>query len=270
MRPILVLVLFSFLAVQAKESLVAVGDLAARGIGTTDAEILGDRLRAELVSTGEVRVMERSQMDQILREQAFQRSGACEGGECAVEIGKLLAVDRMVVGSVGRIGEMYTIQLRVLDVGTGENVFSASRDHEGKIEALLSRVVPELAGHLASSLATDSGARAAMTRSVIPLDAPRKAGGGSGNAKSWLRWGCAFGAVGAGVVGVLSHREASDQNDKAARAVWQYNEAKSGFADYKRIHLTAIDKANSATDRAIASDVLAGLLLAGFTFTFAF
>lgn len=268
---------------QARQVQVAVNDLVPRGVAQTDVEILGDRLRAELLATGMVRVMERSQMDQILKEQAFQQSGACEGGECAVQIGKLLAVDRMIVGSVGRIGELYTVQTRILDVGTGEIVFGANQDHAGRIENLLSKVVPNLARQLAAAMTTDSangpqGSLAPVASSSGSLSgrAVAKAPGPGSfqahpvGAKPWVRWGCAIGAVGAGVVGVLSHREAADQKDKAAQAVWQYNEAKSGFEDYKNIHLRATSDANDATDRAIVSDVVAGVLLAGFAFTFAF
>lgn len=268
---------------QARQVQVAVNDLVPRGVAQTDVEILGDRLRAELLATGMVRVMERSQMDQILKEQAFQQSGACEGGECAVQIGKLLAVDRMIVGSVGRIGELYTVQTRILDVGTGEIVFGANQDHAGRIEGLLSKVVPNLARQLAAAMTTDS-ANGSMG-SLVPVSSPsgslsgravaKAPGPGSFQAhpvgaKPWVRWGCAIGAVGAGVVGVLSHREAADQKDRAAQAVWQYNEAKSGFEDYKNIHLRATSDANDATDRAIVSDVVAGVLLAGFAITFAF
>lgn len=268
---------------QARQVQVAVNDLVPRGVAQTDVEILGDRLRAELLATGAVRVMERSQMDQILKEQAFQQSGACEGGECAVQIGKLLAVDRMIVGSVGRIGELYTVQTRILDVGTGEIVFGANQDHAGRIEDLLSKVVPDLARRLAGAMSADSGngpkgslAPVASSsgnmsgRSVAQVAVPSSSQARPAGAKPWVRWGCAIGAVGAGVVGVLSHREAADQKDRAAQAVWQYNEAKSGFEDYKNIHLRATSDANDATDRAIVSDVVAGVLLAGFAFTFAF
>ncbi len=271
------------LVAQAKTVQVAVNDLVARGVAPTDVEILGDRLRAELLATGAVRVMERSQMDQILKEQAFQQSGACEGGECAVQIGKLLAVDRMVVGSVGRIGELYTVQTRILDVATGEIVFGANQDHAGRIEDLLSKVVPDLARKLARAMTVDSSGTSRGSLAPAGLqgtgvsDSKRPTLSGTDDAqarprpaKQWVRWGCAIGAVGAGVVGVLSHREAADQKDKAAQAVWRYNEAKSGFEEYKNIHLRATSDANDATDRAIVSDVAAGMLLAGFAITFAF
>jgi len=47
-------------------------------------------------------VMERSEMALVLQEQSFQQSGVCDQSSCALEIGKILSVDRMVVGSVGQ------------------------------------------------------------------------------------------------------------------------------------------------------------------------
>jgi len=133
----------------AKSPSLAVEDFASRGVSKDDAAILSDRLREALVQTGKVRVLEREEMDKILKEQAFQQSGACDQSECAVKIGRLLAVDRMVVGTVGRIGSLYTLGARLLDVGSGEVVFTASRDNEGPLEELLRVAVPEIAARLA-------------------------------------------------------------------------------------------------------------------------
>lgn len=133
----------------ARTPLLAVSDLSPRGVSKNDAAIISDRLREALVQSGKVRVLEREEMDRILKEQAFQQSGACDQSECAVKIGKLLSVDRMVVGSVGRIGELYTLGARILDVGTGEVLFTASRDESGSLEDLLTRAVPDLGAKLA-------------------------------------------------------------------------------------------------------------------------
>ena len=144
---------------QARQINVAVNDLTARGVGTSDAEIIGERMRSALVGAGRFRVMERSEMDKILKEQAFQRSGSCDQSECAVEIGKLLSVDRMVVGSVGKIGEMYSLQARLLDVQTGEIVFTATRDYSGRIEGMLTEAIPDLARKLAEGALTGIGGK---------------------------------------------------------------------------------------------------------------
>jgi hypothetical protein len=138
----------------AKTPLVAVSDLDPHGISRSDAAIISDRLRSELLQTGRVRVLERGEMDRILKEQAFQASGACDRSECAVEIGKLLSVDRMVVGSVGRIGDIYTLSARILDVGTGEVLFGANQDQEGGLDSLLETTVPALAARLADGAAS--------------------------------------------------------------------------------------------------------------------
>ena len=44
----------------------------------------------------------------MLKEQGFQQSG-CVSSECAVEAGKLLGVDQIVTGSIGKIGSYYTV-----------------------------------------------------------------------------------------------------------------------------------------------------------------
>lgn len=163
---------------------VAVNDLAAQGVSATDAAIIGDRLRAEMVATGRFRVMERSEMDKILKEQAFQESGVCDQSECAVQIGKLLSVDRMVVGSVGKIGELFSMQVRLLDVQTGEIMFTAIEDYTGRIEGLLTECVPRLASKLAAGAAAveRGGGKADLFVStnvpgaVVSVDGERKPG----------------------------------------------------------------------------------------------
>ena len=81
---------------------IAVLDLDAKGISRTDADILTDRLRAELVTTDRYQVIERQKMFDILSEQGFQQTG-CTTVECAVEVGHLLNVTHMVAGNVAKI-----------------------------------------------------------------------------------------------------------------------------------------------------------------------
>ena len=86
---------------------VAILDLEGRGISEMEAQTLTDRMRSELVNTGAVTIVERSQMQEILEEQGFQQTG-CTSDECAVEVGKLLGVQNMITGSIGKIGTSYT------------------------------------------------------------------------------------------------------------------------------------------------------------------
>lgn len=128
--------------------LVAVMPFEGRQVGADEAAILSEALAAEMTRSGEVRLMERSQMDKILAEQGFQNSGACSGTECAVEVGQILGIDRMVVGSVGHIGRTYVLSARMVNVGTGEVFRSSSRQAQGEIDQILTTLVPQVAQEL--------------------------------------------------------------------------------------------------------------------------
>jgi hypothetical protein len=124
--------------------LVAIMPLKTQGIDENSSAIVTDALGTEILRTGAFRVMERSQMDRILKEQGFQQSGACDGAECAVEMGKLLAIDRMVVGSVGKLGSSWTVSARLVDVATGEVLGSSMRMKQGDIEVVATDLLPPL------------------------------------------------------------------------------------------------------------------------------
>lgn len=130
--------------------LIAVMPLDTQGVSGREAALIGDAVASRLLASKTCNVMERSQMDQILREQAFQQSGACDNSGCAVEIGKVLSVDRILVGSIGRIGDAWALNLRLVRVETGEVLKSASGKKKGKIadaqQALVEQVVGDLTG----------------------------------------------------------------------------------------------------------------------------
>ncbi|MEE9465370.1 MAG: CsgG/HfaB family protein [Candidatus Neomarinimicrobiota bacterium] len=118
---------------------LAVLDLEGRGISALEATTLTDRLRSELVKTGMVTVVERGQMDRILTEQDFQLTG-CISDECAVEVGQLLGVTQMVAGAIGRLGQAYMLDIRVIDVQTGAIMVTMTRDYRGEIEGLIEEI----------------------------------------------------------------------------------------------------------------------------------
>ena len=102
------------------------------GVSKAVAVIVSDAVRDALFNTRRFVVVDRAAMDVILQEQAFQKSG-CTTAECAVEIGKILNVKFMIIGSIGFLeddkgsgkGE-YTITVRVVEVETGQTKDSKS------------------------------------------------------------------------------------------------------------------------------------------------
>lgn len=133
---------------------LAVMRLESSRLDTADLDVLRDALTVELQNSGRVRVMERSQMNSILAEQGFQKSGSCDASDCAVEVGRILAVDRMVLGSAGKLGETWSVTLRLVNVETGEVAASVRDSRSGTIEVLLSQSVPKLASDLVAAIGT--------------------------------------------------------------------------------------------------------------------
>lgn len=127
---------------------IAVLDLDPTNILAKDAQFLSDRLRTELFETGMFQVIERDKMQNILEEQGFQMSG-CTSVECAVEVGQLLNVQQMVAGTIGKIEDLYSISLRLIDVKTGAILKTATKDFRGTLSAVLTDVIPSVAFQLA-------------------------------------------------------------------------------------------------------------------------
>ena len=169
--------LFSFpVTVHSQDRLaVAVMDLEGRGLSAMEAATLTDRLRSEMVNIGVFQVVERGQMEMLLEEQGFQQTG-CTSAECAVEMGKMLGVQAMATGSIGKLGTMWTLDVRMFDVGTGEISKVSSRNFQGGVEGLLGLlklVVKDLAG-----IPVEEDQPAAAEEPVAEAEQPKKKSGG--------------------------------------------------------------------------------------------
>ena len=172
---------------------VAVMDLEGRGVSAMEAQTLTDRLRSEMVNVGVFQVVERGQMEMLLEEQGFQQTG-CTSAECAVEMGKLLGVQAMATGSIGKLGTVWTLDVRMFDVGTGEISKVSSRNFQGGVEGLLDLLAlatRDLAGlpvEEEQPVATQPVAEPAEVDQAKPI---KKKGGG-------LKWLLLLAAVGGG------------------------------------------------------------------------
>ncbi|MEK7765924.1 MAG: CsgG/HfaB family protein, partial [bacterium] len=102
---------------------VAVMDLSSLNVSSGDSAVISDMIRGELIQADVFNVIEKSNMEKILAEQAFQQTG-CTSVECAVKVGKLLNVQRMVVGSFGKLLDEYVLNVRMIDIETGRSLLA--------------------------------------------------------------------------------------------------------------------------------------------------
>lgn len=135
----------------------------------------------EFHKTGKFKLIERSQLDAVLKEQKLGLSGAVDT-ETAARIGKVLGARLLLIGSVSKMGKAYQISARLVDAETAEiiapdiievpvNVF----DEEAARYIVL---VPEkealalyIAGRYAKISESVSGPQTRFGATVTPLSA---------------------------------------------------------------------------------------------------
>lgn len=115
---------------------IAVVNFKGINISEDEAYSLSDRLIIELVKTKYFNVIEREMMNDVLKEQGFQLTG-CTSDECMVQIGRLVGVQKIIGGSISKIGNIYSVSSRIVNVETGEIEKTQVYDHTGDIEQLL-------------------------------------------------------------------------------------------------------------------------------------
>lgn len=114
---------------------IAIFDFENNGLEPHEVRQLTKRLESELVKLEDYNVVERSKIDEVLKEQKIQASGCTE--TCLIDVGKILGATQIVYGSVGRMGTLYTISAKLVDAETGQLLVTSDYDaDEGLIELL--------------------------------------------------------------------------------------------------------------------------------------
>ncbi|MFH0883703.1 MAG: PEGA domain-containing protein [bacterium] len=133
---------------------IAILDLELSGdIKEGYSRTLSDKLRQELFMVGRYNVIERSRMEDVLNEQGFQLS--CVSTECAVQAGQLLGVEEIIAGSLGLVGNTYSLIIRRIDVGSGQIIDLKNVDCQCSIDEVLSVSMKQVA-YMISGLAAPS------------------------------------------------------------------------------------------------------------------
>lgn len=158
----------------------AVFPVQAHGVDSNSVRIIEDALSNSLMQTGKLRLLERSQMETVLREQGFQSTGTCDGSECAIEVGKILGIQKGVISSLGLLGRTWVLSARLVDIETGEILVSTQRSLTGEIDLALTELVPKVAADLTRTTSPQVSSTTANT----PPTPPQAKSGSS----TWIWW----------------------------------------------------------------------------------
>ncbi|MBI4979709.1 MAG: hypothetical protein HZC28_19685 [Spirochaetes bacterium] len=176
----------AFAAAAAAQNDIRLGVLdfqAGAGVAAGDAKTITDILRSELVSSKQYLLVEREKVDKIMSEQGFQNSG-CTESECAAKVGKLLNIQKMLFGTVSKLGTKYYVIANMISVETAavERSVKKSIDTFDGVEQACKEMSAELIGGSATGTAeknapesTDSkpqGKTIAMSKDMFSDEEP--------------------------------------------------------------------------------------------------
>jgi len=104
---------------------IAVLDFKTNGTPQFIGNAVADIITTELKRDKDIVILERIQIQRIMKEQSYQATG-CTDTSCAVEFGQLLSVKKIVIGSVSLIGDSYTITGKIVEIKSGAIEFAES------------------------------------------------------------------------------------------------------------------------------------------------
>jgi TolB-like protein len=143
---------------------VAVMEFNSKG-GVTQQQMdaLGDLLSTEIRALGGYKVIGKNDIRSVLRMEENKALLGCDDAGCLAEIGGALGVRWVVVGNVSRFGELYLLNLKIIDSQRVEVLVSAAERVKGGQEALveaLPQAVADLFGQAEQRLRSASGGAA--------------------------------------------------------------------------------------------------------------
>ncbi|MFH1824337.1 MAG: DUF5683 domain-containing protein [Candidatus Firestonebacteria bacterium] len=151
MKKIVVLFLFVIMCeVDSSEKIkMGVLDLDALNVSKDTGVAVSEVLRTEFFNTGRFTIVDKKNMDKILKEQAFQKTG-CTSTDCAVEVGRILNISSIVTGSLSKVGNIFMVTISLVDVESAEEKLRESG--ECNSEDKLSEVARKLAINFAGKM----------------------------------------------------------------------------------------------------------------------
>lgn len=169
----------------AEKTTVAFIGLEASGVSEASAGGIADTLLDALINTKRFEVVERERLNALMEEQGLALSG-CTTTECFVQVGQLAGASKVIVGKVSKVGETYTVTVRVVDVFLGNVELSESAE-SNSLDGLLS-ACRDMAARLAANIPL-VGTVVSVSGNTVKLDLGRQEGVKEGDTVEIYRLG---------------------------------------------------------------------------------
>jgi hypothetical protein len=155
-----------------QKELIAILDFDPVGASKAESIAMSDRLREELLRTGRFTLVDRAQLNKVLEEQALQQTG-CTSQDCAVQVGRVLGVRKLVTGRAIKVGEnLWQVSGTMVDAETAEIVVADSIRHKGDMFSLLDTAIVGLAMKLGGGASPPPPAAGSAAPAAAAVGAP--------------------------------------------------------------------------------------------------
>ncbi|MBI5068649.1 MAG: hypothetical protein HZB56_10450 [Deltaproteobacteria bacterium] len=220
-----------------RKTRVAVMEIRALGTEAHKAELLSEVALTEASGLERFEIIGRSDIASMIGfEQQKKVLGCADDSSCLAEIGGALGVDQVLVGSLGRLGALYRVDLKLVDAKKARVLARFGESVEGNEEKLVATVQRGVRALLAPLLGGDPPPPvAARPRpGAVPLPpppagaapapaagttAPAAAGGGwTRRTWGWTLLGTGVGLAAVGAVFGIQAQSAYDAEKKASAA----------------------------------------------------
>jgi hypothetical protein len=154
-----------------RETLVVMNLVAERGIDEALIRLLNELLLTQFTQTGNYAVIGGSDVQAIISTEAQRQAVmGCTDVACLAELGGALGADLLAVSNIGRIGDFYLLNVKILNVKTASVVRRWSEQVQGLENQLMLAV--------RKSVAKVSGVELSADGSMEVIDASPGDGGG--------------------------------------------------------------------------------------------
>ena len=121
---------------------IAVKIIGQEGLPAGEVDFINEKFIAELKKLTDYTVIERALMGEVLEANEFNAEN-CSTDECQVQIGRILAVRKMIYVLLWKYGNEYNGTVKLVNIESGENEHSESVSYSGNVTGLVRDGVPK-------------------------------------------------------------------------------------------------------------------------------
>ncbi len=114
----------------------AILELQSTGLDEVITRNLSDLFVAEAGKVPGYKIISQAEIKDMLGFEIQKQTLGCEDASCFAQIGGALGVDLIVTGTIGKVGETYLVNVRLINIAKGETENRVGETLAGKVELL--------------------------------------------------------------------------------------------------------------------------------------